>query len=347
MRIFLLACLLGPFAASADPKILLIGQQPDHGYRTHTYMDDCELLAKCLRQTPGLTTAVSRGWPTDPEAFKDVSCIVVHTKLGGNLVFAEAHREQAIKLFTAGVGLVAIHWGTGADLPTESALWQKTLGGLFNAQKGGFSRYKVEQTMMRVADATHPISRGWKDFRCRDEYYYDLRFEPGAIPVALAKVGSQDYPIAWAFARADGGRSFGHVGAHFHDNFADEAFRRLLVNGILWAAKKEIPAVGGPVAILPTDLDLSPEFAALKPGAPVPPAVTLHRQRLAQIKALNEQVTHQREHGSLPATLAQARATLQAADWVKPSSLFTGELAVYGETQEGLSFRVGPALAPR
>ena len=56
---WLLAAVCG-FAADNKSKIVLIGKDRDHAYATHTYMDDCELLARCLRQTPG----VERSSPT-------------------------------------------------------------------------------------------------------------------------------------------------------------------------------------------------------------------------------------------------------------------------------------------
>ena len=36
-----------------------IGKDLDHPRNTHTYMSDCTLLAKCLRQTEGVETVVS------------------------------------------------------------------------------------------------------------------------------------------------------------------------------------------------------------------------------------------------------------------------------------------------
>jgi hypothetical protein len=43
---------------AADPKakILLIGKDLDHPRNTHTYLSDCALLARCLRQTQGPIT---------------------------------------------------------------------------------------------------------------------------------------------------------------------------------------------------------------------------------------------------------------------------------------------------
>src|ERR1022692_2015461 len=81
-------------AADAKAKILLIGKDLDHARNTHTYMSDCTLLAKCLRQTDGVETVVSNGWPKDPAVVKDVTAIVLHTRLGGTVLFRGPQRRQ-------------------------------------------------------------------------------------------------------------------------------------------------------------------------------------------------------------------------------------------------------------
>lgn len=248
---------------AAPKKVLLIGQQPDHPYRTHTYMDDCELIAKCLRQTQGVEAAVSRGWPDSPATLEGVSAIVVHTRLGGDVLFRKDRQETMSRLLASGVGLSAIHWGTGSADPEATGLWLNAMGGWFNAQKGGFSRYKVETSQVRDVAGEHPVGLGWSDFTCKDEWYYRLRFLGTARPIARVTVAGEDHPVAWTYERADGGRSFGFVGAHFHDNFADESFRRVVVNGVLWTLKADIPEGGAPVAVKPADLELSKEFGDL------------------------------------------------------------------------------------
>ena len=61
--------------------------------------------------------------------------------------------------------------------------------------------------------------------------------------------------LAWAFDRANGGRSFGFTGGHFHDNWGDENFRRLVVNAILWSANVEAPKEGAKVDLDKAELD--------------------------------------------------------------------------------------------
>ena len=332
-------------AVAAPAKAVLIGQPPDHGYRSHTYLPDCELIARWLKQNGEFEPVVLRGWPDDPRAFDGAAVVVLHDKLGGDVFFAPAHAAQAQALVDRGVGLVALHWGTGAAEPAACEPWLRALGGHFNAQKGGFSRYKVEASTLRVADAAHPIARGWADFPMRDEWYYDLRFLPAARPIARVQVAGKDHPAAWAYERPDGGRSFGFVGLHFHDNLASEPFRRLIVNGVLWAAKAEIPAGGAAVPLGPRDLDLPEEFEKLKPAAkPAPkrpagdPALD---RRIAQSAAFAQTLEHELEHGAtIPQALAATKAAVLAAEGVVPASVTTTGIAVRYETVEGWGFWV-------
>jgi hypothetical protein len=61
--------------------------------------------------------------------------------------------------------------------------------------------------------------------------------------------------VAWACERADGGRGFGFTGAHFHRNWGDENFRKLVLNAILWTAKAEVPRQGVRSSVTQEDLD--------------------------------------------------------------------------------------------
>ena len=50
--------------------------------------------------------------------------------------------------------------------------------------------------------------------------------------------------VAWARERKDGGRGFGFTGAHFHKNWGDDNFRKVVLNAILWTAKVQVPRDG-------------------------------------------------------------------------------------------------------
>lgn len=253
---FLLAVLAAGFATADETRILLIGKERDHPPRTHEYMAVCELLAKCLQQTPGVTTIVSDGWPADPGDLKDLDAIVLYTANGGDVLFHPEHRQVAKRLLDDGVGLVALHWSTGATPGAAAEAFLDALGGWFWTD---FSKLRVCEAELRRADPEHAIARGWQDYPLRDEYYIDLKFLPAARPVMTVEIDGQDHMVGWVHQRPGGGRSFGFVCGHFHDNFAIDAFRQAIVNGILWTAHREVPEDGAPCQVEPDDLELPPD----------------------------------------------------------------------------------------
>lgn len=241
----------------ATTKILLIGKDRDHPPRTHEYMAENHLLAKCLEQTEGVETIVSDGWPTDPKALEGVDAIVLYTAVGGNVLFAdEARRAQVEELLKRGVGLVAIHWSTDAAPGIAGDTQLEYLGGWFNPS---FSEIPVRDSVVVRAKPDHPVSRGWDDFPMTDEYYIKLRFRDEIEPLLKAEIDGTEYVVGWAYDRPDGGRSFATVCGHFHDCFANDSFRRVLANGILWAAGREVPEAGAPCAVNAEDLVLPPD----------------------------------------------------------------------------------------
>src|SRR4051812_9411609 len=156
----LVALALAVPAGAAEPKakVLLIGKDRDHPFTTHEYMTDCELLARCLRQTPGVEAVVSNGWPTDAAMLDGVTAIVLHTQKGGNVLFAAPARRQAEALLAKGAGLTAIHWATGADKAAGEP-WLNALGGWFEFP--GKSHILIKAAPFRRLDPDSPVCRGW------------------------------------------------------------------------------------------------------------------------------------------------------------------------------------------
>jgi len=61
--------------------------------------------------------------------------------------------------------------------------------------------------------------------------------------------------VMWVAERQGGGRGFGFTGGHFHKNWGDDNFRKVVLNAILWSAHVEVPATG--VSSTVTEADLS------------------------------------------------------------------------------------------
>jgi hypothetical protein len=79
-------------------------------------------------------------------------------------------------------------------------------------------------------------------------------------PKATTKPTAGQDVVAWAYERPGGGRAFTFTGAHLHASFAEEGYRRLLTNGILWSAGIEVPKEGAKV-----ELDAAALPSYLKP----------------------------------------------------------------------------------
>ena len=62
--------------------------------------------------------------------------------------------------------------------------------------------------------------------------------------VRAAVAAGESQHVAWAFDRPGGGRGFGFSGGHFHENWADDNFRKVVLNGIVWSANLEVPEDG-------------------------------------------------------------------------------------------------------
>ena len=162
MRALLALLVLASPAQEAKAKIVLIGKDRDHPPATHEYLAECRLLAACLRQTAGVEAVVSDGWPKDPEILKDAKCIVFYTAMGGDVLFKGPNKDAALDLLKKGTGLAAIHWSTGASEGEPEELQLKHLGGCFGFR---FSKFLVRETMLKRADPTHPVARGWEAYK--------------------------------------------------------------------------------------------------------------------------------------------------------------------------------------
>jgi outer membrane protein assembly factor BamB len=78
--------------------------------------------------------------------------------------------------------------------------------------------------------------------------------------------------VGWAYERPQGGRGFGFTGGHFHWNWGDDDFRKLVLNALVWVSGGDVPA-GGVPSRTPTRRDLEmnqdfspPEGRQLAPG---------------------------------------------------------------------------------
>jgi hypothetical protein len=64
-------------------------------------------------------------------------------------------------------------------------------------------------------------------------------------PAVRARAGIPEI-VGWAFERPGGGRGFGFTGMHTHWNWAQDSYRKTVLNALVWIAGAEVPADGVP-----------------------------------------------------------------------------------------------------
>ena len=265
-------------AAAAEKKIIFLAGPPSHGPGAHEHRAGCLLLKACLNQVPGVTSVVySNGWPTDANAFDGAAAVVVYSDGGpAHPLLQEDHLKTLGALMDKGVGLVCLHYAVEPTIEKGQPEFLNWLGGAFEINWSVNPNWTADFKTL----PDHPITRGVQPFQISDEWYFHMRFREGmkgVTPILTAVPGENttkrnDGPhegnpvvrelvargdtqaVAWAAERAGGGRGFGFTGGHYHRNWGDDHFRKLVLNAILWTAKVEVPKDGVPSTITPAEL---------------------------------------------------------------------------------------------
>ena len=286
MKKLLIACsmmalLCGAATSSfaADKKIVMIAGRPSHGPGQHEHNAGVLLFKKCLEGVPGVTveTHLSGRWPSDPAALEGAAAIVIYSDGGRGHPALQGERLQALDaLHDKGTGFVFVHYACEPTREKGQKEFLDWIGGCFEIHWSVNPHWDADFTSL----PEHPITRGVKPFKMRDEWYYHMRFREGmqgVTPILTALPGSDtltrpDGPhsgnptvrkavaegepqhVAWAAESQNGARGFGFTGGHFHRNWGDENMRKVMLNAILWAAKVDVPAEGVASTVTPDDL---------------------------------------------------------------------------------------------
>jgi trehalose utilization protein len=234
----------------------------------HDYLASARVLAVLLKQTPNVVPVVAADWPKKPETLRDAKVVVFLFDGAEKHGLVKENRLADIqKLAENGTGLVFLH---------QTLDISKDLGDRFRGLSGAAWEKNYSQRAHWVSTfdkfSDHPIFRGVKTFKIDDGWLYKLRFakEESQIspllrtvsPKAKGKPSPLEDVVAWAYERPQQGRSFSFTGAHLHGSFAEEGYRRFLINGILWTANLEIPEGGAPVKL---SADQLPEYLTPAP----------------------------------------------------------------------------------
>jgi hypothetical protein len=280
LRLALLAALTVSSALTgAERRVHLIAGPPSHGPGQHEHNAGVLLLQKCLAGVPGLRVEVTLGqWPSDPATLATADAIVLFMDGGArHLALQGDHLAALGAAMRRGAGLGLLHFAVEPTLEKGQTEFIDWVGAAFEINWSVNPHWDARFT--RLPD--HPVTRGVQPFTIKDEWYFHLRFAPGqpgvtplltAVPDAstvsrpdgahsgnpamrAAVARGEPQTVAWVRERPDGGRGFGFTGAHYHANWGQSDFRRLVLNAIVWLAHVDVPAGG--VASQPTAAELA------------------------------------------------------------------------------------------
>ncbi|TWU21155.1 NPCBM/NEW2 domain protein [Novipirellula galeiformis] len=259
---------VAPLPDDKPLKVGFLAGRPSHGYGSHEHYAGCLLLANSLTEAlPNVEVKViKQGWPDEGvKALEGFDTLVVYCD-GGARHLLNPHIDELDPLMKKGVGLVCIHYGVETPAGKTGDAFLDWIGGYFEANWSVNPHWVAQYETF----PEHPISRGVKPFAINDEWYYHMRFRDemkGVTPILSAHppvdtLRRPDGPhsgnpavrkaianheiqhMAWAAEREGGGRGFGFTGGHFHWNWGDENFRKVMLNAIVWTAHGEVPPQG-------------------------------------------------------------------------------------------------------
>ena len=268
-------------AADAKKQIVFVHGKASHGYGGHAYGPAFRILAQMLNEN---VPAVHAEVITDDQdlGVLDKADAIMLGSDGGGLVKRLADRLEP--LMKKGVGLACIHYTVDPGDPKAVKNLIAWIGGSYEQHWSVNPSWEAEFKSF----PDHPVARGLKPFKVHDEWYYHMRFaeDMNAVTPILAAVPPErtrqgkDGPhsgnptvrartgmaevVGWVYDRPGGGRGFGFTGMHVHWNWAQDSYRKAVLNALVWIAGAEVP-MGGVSSKTPTLEDLEAALGQPRP----------------------------------------------------------------------------------
>lgn len=280
--LFLVFCAPSGAASGGKAKVLFVAGKMSHGFNNHEHNAGSQLLAKALRESGlGIDAVVyydeeNPGWPSNDSWLVEADAVVIYCD-GGKRHLANDHVDTIDALTDKGVGVGCLHYAVETIDGEPGDGFLRWMGGYFQLGKSVNPHWLAHFKTL----PDHPVANGVQPFSIHDEWYFNMRFRDGmegvtpiltavppldvipekdhhhnSTPDARAAVKRRDpQHLMWVSENANGSRGFGLTGGHFHDNWQDDNFRKVVLNAIAWIAHIEVPA-NGVLSATPTDKQL-------------------------------------------------------------------------------------------
>jgi type 1 glutamine amidotransferase len=233
MKIFatLLALGLATLSPAAD-KIRVLLFTGGHGFAKEPFFrmfsDNPDIVVTHLEHTKD----TADGWERADLAAADVVVLYDMPK-----TISPAQQEKMRSLFPRGTGLVVLHHALVSV--HQWADYERIIGGIYptNSAPGtsqvGY-RHDVDIPVV-VADRTHPITTGFKDFTVRDEIYWGFRVGADVTPLLTTTHPESGKPLAWCRTENKSRVVYLQLG-HGQPCMDNPNYRDFLARSLRWAA---------------------------------------------------------------------------------------------------------------
>ncbi len=225
-------------------KVLLLtgGERQHHGYR-----EQALYLAGILEDTGHfqVTLAEDAALLLTPAMARYDLVILNADRRTGDFKFTVDQEKALFAYVRDGHGLASIHGADNAP-PDWQPEWKEMLGGIYTHVGLPDGRAVKGKYRVRIADKASRTTQGLADFDLDDELYTNMRMMPDIRVLATIDYNGKTWPVAWTTAYGKGRvfhTSLGHrdFGPGKFDPQADPNLQKLLIQGIAFAAGREIP----------------------------------------------------------------------------------------------------------
>lgn len=247
--------------AKKPAKIVFYAGNSVHYWGDHENEATCILLEKAVNAAlPDIKTEILYMQKGATFAdIKDATAVIVVAEGGENSPF-KGNEAAAEKLAKSGVNFGILHYALQPCKKEGEPFIRNICGGAYETYWSVNPTWKADI----VLDKTHPISNGVADFSLVDEWYFNIRLAENAVSVAKAappdKVrkgrngahSGNDYvrqnlgkseTLLWTYSDSSH-RAFGFTGGHSVWALKNDNYRKLLLNAVVWLAKKDLPQNG-------------------------------------------------------------------------------------------------------
>jgi len=268
----LLASVVFSSSAKAQEKpkklVILTGDDTTHACGTHEFEAGGKLIISAIGKSVlagKVECAHVHNWPEDTSVFNGAD-MILHYYKGNKWHFMNENVAMIDALAKKGVSQMFVHYACDPDTAVNKDLKSWT-GGVYKDKFSSNPFWTLESVLEK-----HPINKGVKKYTLNDEWYMKIDFDQNPLQgYTETKVGvvhsvmsgnnvdKKPHPkfkkalknddgsakiVFWAKESENGCRGIAVTGAHYHTAWANDEFRKQVLNSISWGLKIPVPETG-------------------------------------------------------------------------------------------------------